>query len=211
MTKTRTTVGRFFLAAAAFGLASLGLAGAASATPATVTTVSVRGGVEVDAGFAVNVRDHRTPRTIRREHGWDGRQPSEIFYRRAMSRYDYNRNRLIDVGERKGFWLYMANSGVYGRLTTDEEQRFAQLAYLFDGNRDGRLIGVEWRGMDKLVDSLRLFKMLDRNGDRQLTAYEVGFSALAPRFRMIDVNRNRLLTQQEVRDEVLRAYRAGEC
>ncbi len=65
--------------------------------------------------------------------------------------------------------------------------------------------------MDKLIDSLRLFKMIDRNGDKRLTAYEAGFSALAPRFRIMDVNHDRLVSQQEVRDEVLRMYRNGEC
>ncbi|HKE19289.1 MAG TPA: hypothetical protein VKB80_30645, partial [Kofleriaceae bacterium] len=118
---------------------------------------------------------------------------------------------IIDAAERRAFWVYMAGTGVYGDLASDEVARFGQLAYLFDSNRDGRLIGVEWRGMDRLIDSLRLFKTLDRNGDRALSAYEVGFSALAPRFRLIDVNRDRVLSQQEVRDEVLRAYRNGEC
>jgi hypothetical protein len=208
MTKNRTTVGRFFLAAS-IGLASLGLAGAASANPVSTTRVSVNAGFQVGARVAVNVRDHRTPQVIRR----DDRiiSPSELTYHRALRRYDVNRNRVIDAGERKGFWAYMAGSGVYGTLAADEVQRFGQLAYLFDSNRDGRLIGVEWRGMDKLIDSLRLFRTLDHNGDRQLSAYEVGFSALAPRFRLIDRNRDRALSQQEVRDEVLRAYRNGEC
>jgi hypothetical protein len=208
MTKNRTTVGRFFLAAA-IGLASLGLAGAASANPAVTTSASVRTGIRVDARFAVNVRDHRTPRTIRRGEPYP--TPGEITYRRALVRYDLNHNRTIDAAERRAFWVYMAGTGAYGNLASDEVGRFGQLAYLFDSNRDGRLIGVEWRGMDKLIDSLRLFKTLDRNGDRALSAYEVGFSALAPRFRLIDANRDRVLSQQEVRDEVLRAYRNGEC
>jgi hypothetical protein len=207
MTKNRTTVGRFFLAAS-IGLASLGLAGAASANPVATTGVSVKAGIQVDARLAVNVRDHRTPQIIRRDRIIS---PSELTYHRAIRRYDVNRNRIIDAGERRGFWVYMASSGVYGTLATAEVQRFGQLAYLFDSNRDGRLIGVEWRGMDKLIDSLRLFRTLDHNGDRQLSAYEVGFSPLAPRFRLIDRNRDRLLSQQEVRDEVLRAYRNGEC
>lgn len=210
MTNARNSVRRFFLAAAAFGLVSVGLAGAASANP----TVTFSAGVHVDAGVGVRVvRDHRgeiirTP-VVRRDNRylpW-----TEAVYRRAMARYDFNRNRRVDAAERRAFWTYVADAGVYGRLSRDEVGRFAHLAYLFDGNRDGRLIGMEWRGMDKLIDSLRLFQMVDRNGDRYLTAYEVGFSALAPRFRSMDANRDRVLSQQEVRDDVLRMYKNGEC
>jgi len=213
MTNARSTSRRFFLAAAAFGLATVGLAGAASARPSTAT-VSVKAGIHVHSGVGLTVRDHRgeiprgeiirTP-VVRRDNRyipW-----TEVVYRRAMSRYDFNRNRRVDAAERRAFWSYVADAGVYGKLSSDEVGRFAQLAYLFDGNRDGRLIGMEWRGMDKLIDSLRLFKMVDRNSDRFLTAHEAGFSALAPRFRIMDVNHDRLVSQQEVRDDVLRMYR----
>ncbi|HKE14624.1 MAG TPA: hypothetical protein VKB80_07160, partial [Kofleriaceae bacterium] len=89
MTVNRTTVGRFFLAAT-IGLASLGLAGAASANPVVTATssASVRAGIHVDARFAVNVRDHRTPPTIRRGEPYP--TPGEITYRRALVRYDLN-------------------------------------------------------------------------------------------------------------------------
>jgi hypothetical protein len=212
MTNARVATRRFFLAAAAFGLVSIGLAGAASANPATV--VSVRAGIHVDAGVALrtrSTRDHRgeilhTP-VVRRDNRfipW-----TEAVRLRAMNRYDLNHNRRIDAAESRAFWSYVVDAGVYGRLSSDEVGRFAQLAYLFDTNRDGRMIGIEWRGMDKLIDSLRLFKTLDRNGDRYLTAREAGFSALAPRFRIMDVNRDRVVSQQEVRDDVLKMYRNG--
>ncbi len=120
MTNARSTPRRFFLAAAAFGLVSVGLAGAASAHPSTTTT-SVRGGIQVDAGVALRVRDHRgeiarseiirTP-VVRRDNRyipW-----TEVVYRRAMSRYDFNRNRRVDAAERRAFWSYVADAGVYG-------------------------------------------------------------------------------------------------
>ena len=212
MTNARMTIRRSFLAAAAFGLVSLGLAGAASANP---TVVSVRAGVQIDAGVALrtrSTRDHRgeivrTP-VVRRDLyiPW-----TEVIYRRAMNRYDFNHNRRVDAAESRAFWSYVADAGVYGRLSSDEVSRFAQLAYLFDGNRDGRMIGIEWRGMDKLIDSLRLFKQVNRNGDKYLTAYEAGFSALAPRFRIMDINHDRVVSQQEVRDDVLKMFRNGDC
>ena len=212
MTNARVTTRRFVLAAAAFGLLSIGLAGAASANP----VVTFKAGVQVDAGVGLEVRstrDHRgevfrTP-VVRRDNRhipW-----TEVVYRRAMARYDRNHNRRVDAVERRAFWSYVADAGVYGRLSSDEVSRFAQLAYLFDSSGDGRLIGIEWRGMDKLIDSLRLFKTVDRNGDRYLTAYEAGFSALAPRFRIMDVNHDRVVSQQEVRDDVLKMFRNGDC
>lgn len=214
MTNARMTIRRSFLAAAAFGLVSLGLAGAASANPATVT---VRAGVQVDAGVALRVRSTtrdyrgeviRTP-VVRRDNRyipW-----TEVVYRRAMQRYDLNHNRRVDAPERRAFWSYVADAGVYGRLSHDEVSRFAQLAYLFDRSGDGRLIGIEWRGMDKLIDSLRLFDTIDRNGDRFLTPREAGFSALAPRFRIMDVDHDRVVSRQEVRDDVLKMFRNGDC
>lgn len=217
MTNARVATRRFFVAAAAFGLLSVGLVGAASANPAT--SVSVKAGIQVDAGVALRVgttrstRDHRgeifrTP-VVRRDNRiipW-----TEVVRLRAMNRYDLNHNRRIDAAERRAYWRYVADAGVYGRLSSDELGRFAQLAGLFDESGDGRLIGVERRGMDKLIDSLRLFKTIDRNGDKYLTAYEAGFSALAPRFRIMDVNHDRVVSQQEVRDDVLKMFRNGEC
>jgi hypothetical protein len=208
MTTAVTTRSRFFLAAAAFGLASLGIVSAASAHPVTT-------GVSVDAGIQVKVRDHRDARpdhtvVVRPDYRPDnGRYSGPYWY--AMRIYDRNRNRLIDAGEHRNFWVYMAGSGTYGQLTQEEVQRFGNLAHIFDTNRDGRLLGIEWRGMDKVNDSLRLFVMLDRNHDMVLTPYEVGFSALAPRFYAIDKNRDRLVSRQEVRDEVIRSFRAGDC
>jgi hypothetical protein len=210
MTKT-TTVRRFFLAAAAFGLASFGLAGAASADPDVTASVSLRAGVKVKAGAEVSV--HRIPVRGRGgyepDYGYPVRDHRKVEpYWTALRRYDRNRNRIIDPVERKSFWMYMAGTGVYGRLSQDEVARFAQLAGRFDANSDGRLVGMEWRGMDKLIDSLRMFQRLDYNRDKYLSAWEVGFSIFAPRFRVIDMNRDRVISQQEVRDDVLRTYRA---
>jgi hypothetical protein len=103
----------------------------------------------------------------------------------------------------------MAGTGVYGELSSEEVARFGVVAHIFDVNGDGRLVGQERIGMERLNDSLRMFAMLDRNRDKRLTAYEVGFSPLAPRFYRIDRNRDRVLSRQEVRDEALRAYRYG--
>jgi hypothetical protein len=209
MTTAVTTRSRFFLAAAAFGLASLGIVSAASAHPVTTT------GVSVDAGIQVKVRDHRDARpnhtvVVRPDDRPDNRRFASPYWI-AMRTYDRNRNRLIDAGEHRNFWVYMAGSGTYGSLTQEEVQRFGNLAHIFDTNRDGRLLGIEWRGMDKVNDSLSLFARLDRNNDMVLTPHEVGFSALAPRFRAIDKNRDRLVTRQEVRDEVIKSFRAGDC
>jgi Ca2+-binding EF-hand superfamily protein len=190
MTNTRMTARRMFLAAFAFGLASIGIASTASAH---------------------STSDHRTDGPAVRHQDRRGLvHPGELARWRAMRLYDTNRNGVVDAGERGQFWTYVARSGVYGELAQDEVQRFGQVAYLFDVNRDGRLVGSERRGMDKLNSSLRLFKMLDRNGDLRLTAAECGFSALSPSFREMDTNRDRRLSQQEVRSEILRAYRAGE-
>lgn len=202
MTTTRTTARRMFLAALAFGLASIGIASTASAHPTSDHRTSDR-----------RVKVYRTTRVVPKTSYERPRHivhPGEVVRWRAMRLYDYNRNGMVDAGERGQFWTYVARSGVYGELAQDEVQRFGQVAYLFDLNRDGRLVGGERHGMDKLNDSLRLFKSLDRNGDLRLTAYECGFSALSPRFRIMDTNRDRLLSQQEVRSEILRAYRSGE-
>lgn len=203
MTTKSKTPHRILLAAAAFGLASLGLAGAASASPVA------RAGVSVDAGIQIKVRD-RDPRTNFGYQRYDHRREIDP-YRVALRRYDRNHNRILDVQERRDFWTFMAGSGVYGSLSSEEVLRFGQLAGRFDVNSDGRLIGVERRGMDRLITSMRLFERLDRNNDRRVTAYEAGYSSLAPRFRLMDENRDRVITLQEVRDDVLRAYRAGEC
>ena len=209
MTNKTTTVRRFFLAAAAFGLASFGLAGAASADPVVTAGVSLKAGVKVRAGAGVDVHTIRVRDRYDRGYEHPVRDHRRIDpYWTAMRRYDRNRNRIIDPVERKSFWMYMAGTGVYGRLSQDEVHRFAQLAGRFDANSDGRLVGMEWRGMDRLIDSLRMFKTLDLNGDRYLSAWEVGFSIFAPRFRVIDKNRDRVISQQEVRDDVLRTYRA---
>ena len=199
MTTTFTTSRRLTLAATAFGLVSL-LAGAASAHPVVTT------GASIDAGVQVQFGGHPTG-AFRHDNRYDRTDP----YWRAMRQFDVNHNRLIDAGEKKAFWTYMASSGVYGSLSPVEVKYYGQLGFRFDANHDGRLVGVERRGMDRLIDSLRLFERLDRNDDRQLNRFEVGFSALAPRFYQIDRNGDRLVSRQEVRDDVLRAYRAGEC
>ena len=38
----------------------------------------------------------------------------------------------------------------------------------------------------------------------------VGFSTFSPRFYFMDRNRDRAISQQEVRDEALRSFRDGE-
>ena len=211
MTNLITTSRRLLVSAAAFGLATISLVGAASASPTVTASASVRVGGR--AGDYVQVRDHRTDRV---HHERVRYQPRErpIFmdpYRSAMIRFDANRNRQIDAAERKGFWSYMVSTGAYGQLTTDETSRFVQLVRYFDVDADGRLLGAERVGMDKLIDSLRLFKRLDRNHDKVLSRYETGFSAFSPRFYFMDVNRDRFISQQEVRDEALRSFRDGEC
>ena len=212
MTNLVTTSRRFLVSAAAFGLASLSLVGAASASPTVTASASFRVGGH--AGGYVEVRDHRTPERARHERVRYQPRQRPVFmdpYRSAMIRYDVNRNRQIDAAERKGFWSYMVSTGAYGQLSTDETSRFVQLVRYFDVNADGRLLGAERVGMDKLIDSLRLFKKLDRDGDRHLSRYETGFSAFSPRFYFMDVNRDRFISQQEVRDEALRSFRDGEC
>jgi hypothetical protein len=222
MTHVLTTSRRLVLTAATTGLTSIAMLGAASAQ-------TVVAGAEIDAELVadVTVRDHRDPVRVTPDHWRTGvirhedRLPEPTFhtmgrptpspYFRAMRRYDLNRNGRLEPFERKSFWRFMAGTGVYGELTADEQARFTQLAPLFDSDSDGRLVGAERTGMDRLIDSLRLFARLDRNGDHYLSTFEVGFSALAPQFYRIDVNRDRYLSRQEVRDEVLRSYRAGHC
>jgi Ca2+-binding EF-hand superfamily protein len=230
MTNVLTTPRRILLSVTAFGLASLGMAGAASADPDVSADVELEADIQVSAADGVRVvPQHRraTPDDGRyriqpypypikddryriQPYPNPGRRPVDP-YRSAMWRFDSNRNGRIDAHERKSFWTYMAGTGIYGRLSSEEVGRFGHLAHYFDVNDDGRLVGAERVGMDKLNDSLRLFKMLDRNGDLRLSAYEVGFSALAPRFYRMDLNRDRRVSRQEVRDEVLRSFRAGEC
>jgi hypothetical protein len=201
MTTNRTTARRMFLAAFAFGLASIGIASTASAHPTSDHRTKVGPTVRYERPRYERPRYER-PRPIV--------HPGEVIRWRAMRLFDDNHNGMVDAGERGQFWTYVARAGAYGELAQDEVQRFGQVAYLFDLNRDGRLVGGERHGMDKLNSSLRLFKSLDRNDDLRLTAYECGFSALSPRFRIMDTNRDRVLTQQEVRSEILRAYRSGE-
>jgi hypothetical protein len=220
MTNLITTSRRFLVSAAAFGLATLSLVGAASASPTVTASASIRVGGHVDGrvdgrvGEYVQVRDHRDPDRVRYQRVRYQPRQSPIWmdpYHSAMIRYDVDRDRRIDVAERKGFWSYMVSTGAYGQLTSDETSRFVQLIGHFDVNADGRLLGAERVGMDKLIDSLRLFKQLDRNRDKALTRYEVGFSAFSPRFYFMDKNRDRHISQQEVRDEALRSFRDGEC
>ncbi len=144
MTTMFTTSRRFVLSAAAFGLATLGLATAASARP--VATAGIAVNTAASAGIQVNVRDHRTEPV--RHDGWRTNDP----YRSAFWRYDLNRNGVLDAGESRSYWLYMAGTGVYGQLSQDEAQSFGQLGGHFDVNRDGRLLGAERRGMDQLID-----------------------------------------------------------
>ena len=212
MTNLVTTSRRFLISAAAFGLATLSLAGAASASPTVTASASLRIGGHI--GGRVEVRDHRTPDRVRYERVRYQPRHRPIWmdpYHSAMIRYDVDRDRRIDASERKGFWSYMISTGAYGQLSSDETSRFIQLVRYFDVNADGRLLGSERVGMDKLIDSLRLFKRLDRNGDRYLSRYEVGFSSFSPRFYFMDKNRDRFVSQQEVRDEALRSFRDGEC
>jgi hypothetical protein len=211
MTNIISTSRRFLVSAAAFGLASLSLAGPASASPTVTASASIRVGGH--AGGYVQVRDHRTPDRTRYERVRYQPRQRPIFmdpYRSAMIRYDVNRNRHIDAAERKAFWSYMVSTGAYGQLSNDETSRFVQLVRYFDVNADGRLLGAERVGMDRLIDSLRLFKQLDRNRDKVLSRYETGFSAFSPRFYFMDKNRDRVISQQEVRDEALRSFRDGE-
>jgi hypothetical protein len=214
MTNIISTSRRFLVSAAAFGLASLSLVGTASASPTVTASASIRVGGHADGrvGGHVEVRDHRTDRTRHERVRYQPRHRPIWMdpYHTAMNRYDLNRNRHIDAGERKGFWSYMVSTGAYGQLTTDETSRFIQLVRYFDVNADGRLLGAERAGMDNLIDSLRLFKQLDRNRDKVLTRYEVGFSSFSPRFYFLDRNRDRTLSQQEIRDEALRSFRDGE-
>jgi hypothetical protein len=211
MTNLITTSRRILVSAAAFGLASLSLVGAASASPTVTASASIRVGGRV--GGHVQVRDHRDNDRVRYERVRYQPRQRPIWmdpYHSAMIRYDIDHDRRIDAAERKGFWSYMVSTGAYGQLTTDESSRFVQLVRYFDVNADGRLLGSERAGMDNLIDSLRLFKQLDRNRDKVLTRYEVGFSSFSPRFYFLDTNRDRYLSQQEVRDEALRSFRDGE-
>ncbi len=210
MTNIISTSRRFLVSAAAFGLATISLTGAASASPTVTASASIRVGGH--AGGYVQVRDHRTDRDHYERIRYQPRtRPIWMDpYHSAMIRFDANRNRKIDAAERKGFWSYMVSTGAYGQLTTDETSRFVQLVRYFDVNADGRLLGAERVGMDKLIDSLRLFKQLDRNNDKLLSRYETGFSTFSPRFYFMDKNRDRFLSQQEVRDEALRSFRDGQ-
>ena len=212
MTNIISTSRRLLVSAAAFGLATISLAGAASASPTVTASASIRVGGHL--GGRVEVRDHRTPERARHERIRYQPRQRPIWmdpYHSAMIRHDVDRDRRIDVGERKGFWSYMVSTGAYGQLDRDETSRFIQLIGYFDVNADGRLLGAERAGMDNLIDSLRLFKQLDRNRDKVLTRYEVGFSTFSPRFYFMDRNRDRAISQQEVRDEALRSFRDGEC
>ena len=215
MTNITSTSRRFLVSAAALALVTLTLVGAASASPTVTASASIRVGGRVDGrvGGHVQVRDHRDHDRVRYERVRHQPRQRPIWmdpYHSAMNRYDVNRNRHIDVAERRGFWSYMVSTGAYGQLTSDETSRFIQLIGYFDVNADGRLLRAERAGMDKLIDSLRLFKRLDRNRDKVLTRYEVGFSTFSPRFYFMDRNRDRYLSQQEVRDEALRSFRDGE-
>lgn len=214
MTNLVTTSRRILVSAAAFGLATLSLVGAASASPTVTASASIRVGGHVDGRVSpyVEVRDHRTDRVRHERVRYQPRQRPIWMdpYHSAMIRYDVDRDRRIDAAERKGFWTYMVSTGAYGQLSRDEASRFVQLVRYFDVNADGRLLGAERIGMDNLIDSLRLFKQLDRNNDKVLARYEVGFSIFSPRFYFMDKNRDRYLSQQEVRDEALRSFRDGE-
>src|SRR5262245_18122918 len=107
MTTASTTLRRTFFAVAAFGLATLGIAGTASAQPVATASFAV----DARAGVQVQVRDHRTapvhilPVPYPPDNDWRRNDR----YSRTFRRYDLNRNGVLEAGESKGFWLTMAS------------------------------------------------------------------------------------------------------
>ncbi len=198
--------------------AFVGLAGAASANPATV--VSVKAGIQVDAGVALRVgttrstRDHRgeiirTP-VVRRDNRfipW-----TEVVRRRAMNRYDINHNRRIDAAERRAFWTLR---GRRRRVRQAEQGRGAAV----------RAARVPVRRQPRRPPRRR---RVARHGQAHRLAAPVQEPSTAtatstsPRTRLVSrpwlpasaswtSTTTACVSQQEVRDDVLKMYRNGEC
>ncbi|HLU66319.1 MAG TPA: hypothetical protein VKZ63_08575 [Kofleriaceae bacterium] len=241
MKNVKTTLrARLLAAVAAFGFTAIGGATAASAHEghATGAKVQVRHTVPASANASARAsvatgywqrsangyvwretrprieRNHYKvtrvrPGVDRYDIDRDGRLDHfEIDYRR----FDTDRDGVLSHGERYPYWKHMAEMGIFGRLNSDEIERVALLGYVFDKDKDGRMMGAELRAVELLIDSLRMFDRTDRDGDRYVTSAELrrggntaGILAIGP----MDKNGDRKLTKNEVRDAVVAAYREG--
>jgi hypothetical protein len=215
---------------AALGVTTLGTVGSASAhptstpqtrpAPAPARTAPAKGHwVRVGSGYQwraatrVNVGPNHyalskvyDPYDLNR----DGRLDHiEIDFRH----YDANRNRVLDPGERIEYWRHMGSTGRLGSLSIGDVTRVSQVAHIFDQNKDGRLLGVEKRGLDLYLEAMRSFDRADRNRDGKLTIGERRRAgpALFGDLRIDDRNRGRQLTRAEVRSAVVASFRAGRA
>ena len=156
-----------------------------------------------------------------RGNGWDWSRrygsdldrysgPLDDHLERDMMHYDRNRDGVLELPEQRAYFRHLSEMGVFGRLTGEEITRVGLLGPFFDRNDDGRIAGNERRGLRLMVIAMRQFDRADRNNDKILTMREYRFLRdRLPPFHELDLNGDRYVSRQEVRDSVLEAFREG--
>lgn len=221
MNRNHTSVRRGSLTAtlAAFGVASLGAIGVASADPQPYRDRDRdRDGLadryEDDKGYQYDDYDEYQVGPYGQYQGdqvdstiyvdLDRYAPAQDFERHAhvdFRRFDRNRNGHLESWEREAYWRHISEMGVFGpRAVT---QPVADLAKRLDRDGDGRLTRREVMVVRRFIAARRMFDQQDRNRDDRLFPYETS-GWLRNHFVMLDTNRDRRVTRSEVKQHFIR-------
>ncbi|HLU66317.1 MAG TPA: hypothetical protein VKZ63_08565 [Kofleriaceae bacterium] len=129
---------------------------------------------------------------------------------RELARFDRDRDGRLNRSEQRAYFQYLAERGVFGRLTRQEITMVSRFGSTFDRNDDGRITGRERRGIRLLIVALRQFERADRDNNRRLSPRELHQARRwLPPPRVLDHNRDGIINRRDVRDSVLEAYRRG--
>jgi hypothetical protein len=132
------------------------------------------------------------------------------FYNRFERDYmawDRNGDGRLSYFERQGFWIHMANVGMFGPMTRAQAREMGSIAASFDSNGNGRLTQYELRRLSRFIKARQLFVAFDRHRDGRLRRGETR-GWMFNEFPALDMNRDRFVTMHELRSYFLARPRA---
>ena len=199
-------------ALAAFGVASLGVIGVASADHPRDRDRDRDGLVdryEDDKGYQYDDYDEYQVGPYGSYQGdvvegdayvdLDRSAPALDFDRHAnidFRHYDRNRNGRLEAWEREAYWRHLADMGVFGRRELGSA--VAGLARALDRDGDGRMTRREVQLVRRFIAARRMFDRQDYNGDNRLHIRESS-GWLRKHFAQLDRNRDWRITRSDVK------------
>lgn len=113
-------------------------------------------------------------------------------------RFDRNGDGHLSYFERQAFWIHMANMGMFGPMSRRQAREMGAIAASFDTNGNGRLTSYEMRRLSRFIKARQLFIAFDRDRDGRLFRNETR-GWYFNQFRNVDLNRDRIVTMNELR------------